>query len=156
MKLVYASRSPKPDVEAELGVGRRSLDELLVTSDFVSIHTPLNAETEKLLGAEAFRRMKPTAILVNTARGGVVDQDALVDALKAGEIGGAALDVTVPEPLPVDHDLLKLPNVVITPHIGSASEATRARMGEMAAENVIAVLAGDVPPNAVNEPSTPR
>ena len=156
MKLLYTSRSAKPEVEAELGVERRSLPELLAESDFISIHTPLNDETAGLMGTEEFRQMKRAGILINTARGGVVDQDALVEALRDGQIGGAALDVTVPEPLPVDHALLQLPNVVITPHIASASEATRAKMGEMAAENVIAVLRGEVPPNPVNRPASPR
>ena len=139
-----------------MGVERRSLPELLAESDFISIHTPLNDETAGLMGTEEFRQMKRAGILINTARGGVVDQDALVEALRDGQIGGAALDVTVPEPLPVDHALLQLPNVIITPHIASASEATRAKMGEMAAENVIAVLRGEVPPNPVNRPASPR
>ena len=108
------------------------------------------------MGAAEFAAMKETAILVNTARGGVVDQDALVRALRAGAIGGAALDVTVPEPLPLDHPLYGFPNVTITPHIGSASHATRARMAEMAAGNIIAVLAGEEPPNPVNRPPAPR
>lgn len=156
MKLLYASRTAKPAVEQELGIERRSLPALLAQSDFVSIHTPLNQETEGLIGARQFHHMKPTGILINTARGGVVDQDALIEALRDGQLAGAALDVTVPEPLPVDHALLQLPNVIITPHIGSASEATRAKMGEMAAENVLAVLRGEAPPNPVNRPASSR
>ena len=102
------------------------------------------------------RQYKPGAILVNTTRGAVVDQDALVASLRSGHLGGAALDVTDPEPLPLDHPLFALPNAVITPHIGSASLATRAKMAEMAAMNIIEVLAGRMPLNPVNEPSKPR
>ncbi len=100
--------------------------------------------------------MKPSTILVNTSRGGVVDQDALIDALRSGAIAGAALDVTSPEPLPLDSPLYGLPNVVITPHIASASLATRSRMAEMAAENIIAVLEGAPPFHPVNHPLNPR
>ena len=154
--MLAATRTPRPEVERELGVERVPLPELLARSDFVSIHVPYGPETERLLGAAEFDAMKETAILVNTARGGVIDQDALVEALHAGAIGGAALDVTVPEPLPLDHPLFGFPNVVITPHIGSAGHATRARMAEMAAGNIIAVLAGEEPQNPVNRPPTPR
>ena len=156
MTILAATRTARPELEAELGAERVSLDELLGRSDFVSLHVPLGPETQALLGAQEFAAMKPTAILVNTARGGVVDQDALVEALSAGTIGGAALDVTVPEPLPVDHPLLSFENVIVTPHIGSASHATRARMAEMATENIIAVLAGREPKNPVNRPPNPR
>lgn len=156
MTVLAATRTPRPEVERELGVERVPLPELLERADFVSLHVPYGPETERLIGAAEFAAMKDTAILVNTARGGVVDQDALVEALRAGAIGGAALDVTVPEPLPLDHPLYGFPNVVITPHIGSASYATRARMAEMAAGNIIAVLAGEEPPNPVNRPPVPR
>jgi glyoxylate reductase len=108
------------------------------------------------MGAENLRRMKRTAILINTSRGQVVDQDALVEALREGVIGGAALDVTDPEPLPLEHPLFALPNAIITPHIASASVATRSRMAEMAARNIIAVLRGETPPNAVAIPGRPR
>jgi glyoxylate reductase len=104
-----------------------------------------------MMGAPQFVRMKPTAIFVNTARGTVIDQDALVTALREGQIAGAALDVTDPEPLPLEHPLFSFPNVVITPHIASASLPTRSRMAEMAAENIIAVLAGGRPINSVND-----
>jgi glyoxylate reductase len=156
MRVLYHSRTRKPALEADLGLRYCSLSELLAKSDFVSLHTPLTAETRHLMGAAQFAAMKPTAILVNTARGGVVDQDALVDALRSGAIAGAALDVTTPEPLPLDHPLFSFPNVVITPHIASASLATRSRMAEMAAANIIAVLRGDPPLNPVNHPATPR
>ena len=152
MRVLYHNRSPKPDAERELGVVRAGLDELLRESDFVSLHVPLRPETRHLLGAREFAIMKRSALLINTARGTVIDQDALVAALRAGRPGGAALDVTDPEPLPLDHPLYSFPNVLITPHIASASHATRARMAEMAAANIIAVLAGREPPNAVNRP----
>jgi glyoxylate reductase len=150
MDIVYTSRSAKPEAEAALGVRRATLEELLAQSDFVSVHTPLTPETRHLMNAERFGQMKPGAILVNTARGGIVDQEALVEAVRSGRLGGAALDVTDPEPLPLEHPLFELPHVVITPHIGSAGAATRARMAEMAAANIIAALAGDRPPNALN------
>ena len=156
MTVLAATRTPRPEVERDLGVERVPFGELLARSDFVTLHVPYGPETEHLMGSTEFAAMKETAILVNTARGGVVDQDALVDALQEGAIGGAALDVTVPEPLPLDHPLYGFPNVVITPHIGSGSHATRARMAEMAAANIIAVLAGEEPPNPVNRPPNPR
>ena len=156
MTVLAATRTPRPELERELGVERVSLNELLERSDFVSLHVPYGPETERLIGAPEFAAMKETAIIVNTARGGVIDQDALVEALREGAIGGAALDVTVPEPLPLDHPLYGFPTVTITPHIGSASHATRARMAEMAARNIIAVLGGEEPPNAINRPPAPR
>lgn len=156
MRILYHSRTRKPALEADLGLEYRPLPELLAESDFVSLHTPLTPETRHLIDAAALAAMKPGAILVNTARGQVVDQDALVDALRAGRLGGAALDVTTPEPLPLDHPLYAFPNVIITPHIGSASRATRARMAEMAAANILAVLTGREPPNPVNRPANPR
>lgn len=149
MRILYASRTRKPELEAELGLSFVPLDDLLREADFVSLHTPLTSETRRFIGARELALMKPLALLVNTARGGVVDQDALVDALRAGTIGGAALDVTDPEPLPLDHPLYGFDNVVITPHIASASLATRARMAEMAAANIIEVLAGRPPINPV-------
>jgi glyoxylate reductase len=156
MRVLYASRTRKPAVEAAIGVTWTGLDELLANSDFVSLHVPLTAQTRGLIGAGQLARMKPSAILVNTARGPVVDQDALVDALRAGTIAGAALDVTTPEPLPADHPLFSFPNVVITPHIASASNATRTKMARMAASNIIEVLAGRPPINPVNRPPQPR
>jgi glyoxylate reductase len=149
-------RTPKPDLERDLGIERVPLDDLLARADFVCPPYAPYPETRGLIGAPELARMKPTAILVNTARGLVVDQDALIAALREGRIGGAALDVTDPEPLPLDNPLYSFPNVVITPHIASASHATRARMAEMAAENIIAVLAGREPLNPVNRPAAPR
>jgi glyoxylate reductase len=118
------------------------LGELLERSDVVSAHTPLTAGTRHLVDAEALRRMQPTAYLVNTSRGGVVDQPALREALVAGEIAGAALDVTEPEPLPAGDPLLEAPNLLVVPHIGSATHGTRAKMADMAVDNLLAALDG--------------
>ena len=118
------------------------LAELLERSDFVSLHTPLTPETRHLIGADELRQMKDTALLVNTSRGGVIDQDALRRALLEGVIAGAALDVTDPEPLPADHPLLDAPNLLVVPHVGSATVRTRARMADMAVDNLLAALAG--------------
>ncbi len=130
-----------------------ALDKLLRESDFVSLHCPLKPETRHLIGAEALTRMKPTAILINTARGPIVDQLALADALATGQIGGAALDVTDPEPLPPDHALWQAPNLVIAPHIGSATTTARAKMTEMAVDNLLAGLAGEPLPHEVQPPA---
>jgi len=129
------------------------LPELLERSDFVSLHVPLTSSTRHLIDADALARMKPTAILVNTARGPVVDTDALIAALHAGEIGGAALDVTDPEPLPPDHPLLAAPNVLVLPHLGSATMRARTQMTELAVANVLAGLAGRPLPHAVPLPA---
>jgi glyoxylate reductase len=118
------------------------LAELLERSDFVSLHAPLTPDTRHLIGDDALTRMKQTALLVNTARGGIVDQDALRRALVDGTIAGAALDVTEPEPLPPDDPLLEAPNLLVVPHVGSATVRTRERMAEMAVENLLAALAG--------------
>jgi glyoxylate reductase len=122
------------------------LDHLLADSDFVSIHCPLTEETRHLIGAEELEAMKPTAHLVNTARGEIVDPDALRAALKAGAIAGAALDVTEPEPLPPDHPLLAAPNLIVLPHIGSGSHASRAAMADLAVDNLLAALADPAMP----------
>src|ERR1044072_7367508 len=121
------------------GIG---LDELLEQADYVSLHTPLTPETRHLMGAEQFKRMKNTAYLINTARGGGVDQTALREALVNGEIAGAGLDVTEPEPLPADDPLLSAPNLLVVPHVGSATTRTRLRMADMAVDNLLAALAG--------------
>ncbi|MET0512664.1 MAG: D-glycerate dehydrogenase [Thermoleophilaceae bacterium] len=128
------------------------IEELLERSDFVTLHCPLSAETRGLIGDDALRRMKPTAYLVNTARGPVVDTGALARALHSGEIMGAALDVTDPEPLPGDHPLMDAPGVMVVPHIASATHATRERMAEMAVDNLLAGLAGEPMPNQVSPP----
>jgi glyoxylate reductase len=150
MKIVYYSRSRKPELEEEFGAKQVFFDQLLEQSDFISIHVPLTVETKHLFNKSAFEKMKKTAILINTARGPVVDESALYDALVNGEIAYAGLDVTDPEPIEMENPLLKLDNVIVVPHIGSASIATRTKMATMAAENLIAGLEGKVPPNLVN------
>ncbi len=152
MRVLYTSRTRKPEVESALGCTFVSLDELLAQSDFVSVHTPLTPATRGMFGALEFGLMQPSAVFINTARGGVVDQEALIDALRSRNIAGAALDVTDPEPLPLDNALYSFPNVIITPHIASASLATRSKMADMAAANIIEVLAGREPINPVNRP----
>lgn len=125
-------------------------EELLERADFVSLHVPLTDATRHLIDAPALARMKPTAHLINTARGPIVDQDALAGALHRGAIAGAALDVTDPEPLPPDHPLLRAPNLIVVPHVGSATHATRERMAEMAVANLEAGLAGRPLPHRAN------
>ncbi len=147
--LYYDSFPVDPDLVGP-NAEQVDLETLLRESDFVSIHVPLTPETRHLIDADALAKMKSTAVLINTARGPVVDTDALYHALKDRRIAYAALDVTDPEPLPADHPLLSLPNVIVVPHIGSASVATRTRMGEMAVANLLAVLTGKRPPNPVN------
>ena len=126
-----------------------SLDELLRRSDFVSLHCPLTPETRHLIDAAALAKMKPTAILVNTARGPIVDQAALATALHEGTIAGAALDVTDPEPLPADDELLGAPNLIVVPHIGSATHSAREKMADLAVDNLLAALADRPMPHAV-------
>lgn len=142
MPLMYHNRNRDVAAEQELGVQYRSLDDLLSESDFVALNCPLTQETRHLIGPAQLARMKPTGVLINMARGPVVDHGALYDALVNRRIGGAAIDVTDPEPLPRDHPLLSLENLVITPHLGSASNRTRRRMQEMTIENLVAGLAG--------------
>jgi glyoxylate reductase len=131
-------------------VGGTPLEELLRASDYVSLHVPLTADTHHLIGDAELALMKPTAILVNTARGPIVDEDALVRALEQGQIGGAALDVTDPEPLPADHPLLSAPGALVVPHIGSASRQTREKMADAAVDNLLAALRGEPMPNCAN------
>lgn len=150
MKILYYSRSRKPEIEKELNAKFVSLEQLLQESDYISLHTFLSPETKHLINAQSFLIMKPNAILINTARGAVVDQDALYEALKQNQIAGAGLDVSTPEPISPSDPLLTLPNVVITPHIGSASHKTRQRMAMMMAENVLAGLAGEKVPFCAN------
>lgn len=138
MKILYTSRSRHVEVERDFGAEHVSLKNLLVNSDFVSLHTPLTPETKHLLGSAEISLMKQSAILINTARGPIIDHMALVEALRDHRIGGAGLDVYDREPLPVDDPLLTLDNVVLLPHIGSASIATRTKMAVLAAENLIA------------------
>ena len=150
MRILAFDAYPDQETAKKLGVEFVSLETLLTESDFVSLHCTLNDETFHLIGADQLRSMKNTAILVNASRGPVVDTDALVNALRDGEIAGAALDVTDPEPLPADHPLVSISNVVIVPHIASASVVTRNKMAGMAAENLLAALRGDRPAHVVN------
>jgi glyoxylate reductase len=126
------------------------LDELLEKADFVSLHAPLTDETRGMIGARELELMKPRAVLINTARGELVDTSALTEALHLGTIGGAALDVTDPEPLPGEHPLLAAPNVTVVPHIGSATLRTRAGMADMAVDNLTAALEGEQMPHVAN------
>ena len=144
MRILYASRSTHDDSDVP-GAMRVPMRRLLRESDFVSIHVPLRPETHHLVGAKELAAMKPGAILINTARGAIVDQRALYRALKAGHLGGAGLDVSDPEPIPSNDPLLKLANVVITPHIGSASHTSRYKMAEIATDNIVEVLRGRLP-----------
>lgn len=149
VSLLY--HNPRPSLFADdLAATWVGFDELLARSDFVTLHCPYSPATHHLIDASALARMKPTAILVNTTRGGVVDQIALLEALATGRIAAAGLDVTTPEPLPPDHPLLSLANVVVLPHIGSASEPTRVRMAEMAVDNLLAGLQGRSLPHCAN------
>ncbi len=143
MDIVYTGPSSKPDVEAEFGAVRRDLSGLLAVSDHVVITALLNAETYHLINERTLGLMKPTAVLVNVARGPLVDTEALVAALRNGAIAAAGLDVTDPEPMRADHPLVALDNCVITPHLGSASHRTRIAMADMAARNLARALNGE-------------
>ncbi|MEO0534571.1 MAG: D-glycerate dehydrogenase [Cyanobacteria bacterium P01_A01_bin.123] len=141
MTVYYCGRQPvDKDIARSLDVTFLEFEPLLQKSDFVTIHTPLTPGTHHLFDAAAFAQMKPTARLINTARGAIVDSDALYQALKTGQIAGAAIDVTEPEPIPIDSRLLSLDNLIITPHIGSASVQTRRKMADIAIENLTAGL----------------
>jgi glyoxylate reductase len=142
MTVLYHNRRPNPDAEISLGVKYVPRDELLATADYVVLTVPLTAETRHLIGRAELARMKPTSILINVARGPVVDTDALTDALSKRTIYAAGLDVTDPEPLPRDHPLLRLDNVIIAPHLGSATVQTRDRMAQVSIDNLLAGLAG--------------
>ncbi len=144
MRVLYTTRSAKDD-QSIAGAKRVSMKQLLQQSDFVSIHVPLTAQTKHLIGAKELALMKPGAILINTARGAVIDQRALYRSLKTGHLGGAGLDVSDPEPMASADPLLKLPDLVITPHIGSATHTTRNKMADIATDNIIEVLEGRRP-----------
>ena len=146
--LFYSPTAPK-GYYVEYNANKTDLDAVLQESDYLSLHCPLNDRSYHMLNAEAFGKMKPTAILVNTARGSVVDSKALFTALQEKKLAGAGLDVTDPEPISMDDPLLTLPNVVLTPHIGSASYETRTKMSEMAAKNIIAGIEGEPLPYGV-------
>ena len=151
MRVLYHSRTRKPDLEESMGVEwAGDLDRLLSESDFVSLHMPLTADTTGLIGKAELERMKPEAFLVNTSRGKTVDPKALYEALKAGVIAGAALDVTEPEPIPMDDPLLTLPNVVFTPHVASSSSETFKAMARMAVDNIVGAFEGQPMPSCLN------
>ena len=149
MKVVYTARSSKPEMEASTGAQQVDLESLLKTSDYVSVSVPFMPETRHLIGANQLKLMKKTAYLINTARGPIVDEDALVLALKSGQIAGAGLDVFEEEPK-VHPGLIDLPNTVLLPHIASATIETRTKMGLLAAENAIAIMEGSAPHAIVN------
>ncbi len=148
MRVIYTDPSANEALERELGARRVDLDRLVSESDVLSLHIPMTPEAHHLIGAAQFKAMKPTAVLVNTARGAIVDEAALIEALRNKEIAAAGLDVYEHEPR-VAPGLVELPNVVLLPHLGSATTVTRGKMAAMAADNVVAVLAGREPPNAV-------
>jgi glyoxylate reductase len=150
MKVLYTEQVARPEADKELGARRVELDELLRESDFISAHVDLNPTTKGMFGAAQFKKMKKTAVFVNTARGPLVDQAALAEALRSGTIFAAGLDVTDPEPLPPDHELYKLPNCLIVPHIASATVETRNAMARLCANNLLAGVKGDALPNWVN------
>ncbi|MEE2752747.1 MAG: D-glycerate dehydrogenase [Candidatus Latescibacterota bacterium] len=141
MRILYHNRNRNLRAEDVLGAHYATLDDLLTTSDFVTLNCPLTEETRNLIGFRELKLMKRSAILVNVARGGVIDHNALVEALRTNEIAVAALDVTEPEPLPRDHPLLGLDNVIIAPHLGSATRQTREKMSQMSVDNLLAGLA---------------
>jgi glyoxylate reductase len=150
MRILYHDTNRLMDAEKKFGAEYCDLDSLLRTSDFVSLHVNLTPNTHGMINHITFEKMKPTAVLINTARGPIVDPEALYTALKSGQIAAAALDVTDPEPLPVDHKLVTLPNLIVAPHIASGTVTSRTKMALMAAENLIAGVNGQCPPNCVN------
>lgn len=150
MKVLYHNRKPiAPDLEGKCNAAYVSFDELLAQSDFIILQVPYSPQTHHLIGAAQLKKMKPTAILINSTRGGVVDDAALIDALKSGVIRAAGLDVYENEPR-LNPGFLKLDNVVLAPHVGSSTEATRKAMAMLAARNLVAALQGEVPPNLIN------
>lgn len=151
MKILYAKASPKPALEKELGAQRCELNTLLSDADFVCVTVPLTAETEGLIGAQEFAKMKPSGIFINIARGKVVDESALIQALENGVIKAAGLDVFEQEPLPFTSPLMKMHNVVALPHIGSATHETRDAMAQRAVDNVRLALQGQRPLSVVND-----
>lgn len=151
MRIIYHSRTRRHEVEEELGAEwREDMDGVLSDADYVSLHMPLTPETEYMIGRRELELMQPTSFLINTTRGRTVDPRALYDALADRTVAGAAIDVTDPEPIPFDDPLLTLDNLLVTPHIASASSQTVRRMGQMSADNIIAALNGDPMPSCVN------
>ena len=156
MQVLYSDTTRNEVAERELGLKFVALDELLKQADFISLHVPLTPATKHMINRASLKLMKRTAVLINTARGAVIDEEALYDALQAGEIAGAGLDVTDPEPMETHNKLLSLKQAVVIPHIASASFATRNRMAVMAAENMLAGLTGQRPPHLINPDALER
>ena len=156
MRVLYYDKTRKPKEERRYRLAYAEPKELLAESDFISLHVPLTAETHHLIGERELSLMKPTAVLVNTARGTIVDQRALWRFLKERRIAAAAIDVSEQEPIAPDDPLLGLDNIIITPHIASASVATRLAMAKIAADNLLAALRGEVPPHCVNREAVRR
>ncbi|MHA1333737.1 MAG: glyoxylate reductase [Candidatus Odinarchaeia archaeon] len=154
MKILYYSKTRKEALEKELGAEYTSLEDLLKKADFITLHVPLTKDTYHLIGEKELKMMKKTAYLINTARGAVIDEDALVKALKEKWIAGAGLDVFTKEPIPQNNQLIEMDNVVLTPHIGSASIEARTKMAIIVAENLISFFEGKIPPNLVNSEVT--
>ncbi len=150
MRILYNDFYRNPEAEKELGIEYRSFDEILAESDYISIHVPLTKETENLMGEPEFKKMKKTAYLINTSRGPVVNEAALTKALKEKWIAGAAIDVHLKEPTDPKNPLLKLDNIIMTPHIGSATNETRLAMAMRAATNITAALKGEKPRDLLN------
>lgn len=150
MKVLYNKRSPDKEAEKELGVKFSDLDTLLATSDVVTLHVPLTDETHHMVNKDTLSKMKKGAYLINTARGPVVDEHALADAVRSGQLGGAALDVFENEP-DINPELVGMENVILTPHIASATWEAREKMGEQAVSSILDVLVGKKPQNLVNE-----
>lgn len=150
MKILYHSRTQHKEIEDKLGARRVDLETLLIESDIVTLHVPLSPETHHLIGEKELTLMKSDSVLINTSRGKVIDEDALYKALREGHIGCAGLDVFREEPISKTSPLLSLQNIIVAPHIGSASRSTRATMSRMCAENLVAALEGNAPPNIVN------
>ncbi|MHA1300960.1 MAG: 2-hydroxyacid dehydrogenase [Candidatus Helarchaeota archaeon] len=150
MKIIYHSRTRKTEIEKKLGAEFVDLNTLLKNSDFISLNVPLTSETKEMIGKEELKMMKKTAFLINTSRGAVIDEDALIEALQKKKIAGAGLDVFLNEPIDVKTNaIVKLDNVVLLPHIGSATHETRTKMALIAAKNLVLGLKGQVPPNLV-------
>ena len=151
MEILYYNRNRKPEAEQKYGAQYRPLDELLAESDFVVLMTPLTAETTRMIGERELKLMKPSAILINASRGQTVDEQALVKALQNGTIRAAGLDVFEQEPIQTDHPFLTMDNVVLAPHIGSATAKTRFEMNMLAARNLVMGVRGETPPNLIPE-----
>jgi glyoxylate reductase len=156
MRILYSDSQRREEIERETGARKADVDEIIAESDFITLHVPATPETNGMIGAAQFKAMKKTAIFVNSARGSVVDQAALTEALRSGQIAAAGLDVYEKEPIPADDPLLQLENVALMPHVGSASVRTRTSMAKLAAENLVAGLLGKPLPRQVNPEVGPK